>query len=205
MPLSPENFQQQLSNSFFDTARQRCDREGDEVLNTLIAEQGKKEALRLFDLLIQNIELPLTKLPEEIRQFITNHRQLPDWADARQIRLAQELFADHGPKFLLFLFYKSLPILYACKNGAQVLVQTGRLAHQSDSLAVFNRRIAETGQFLINICPSGSVLYIINRVFFDQTELGHCSGAHHQRSLRVLYCNLKQRCCKNTKSTAKTI
>ena len=47
------------------------------------------------------------------------------------------------------LYYKSLPVLYACAKGAQVLTTTGKLAHKDEDMKIFSRRVAETGQFLM--------------------------------------------------------
>ena len=145
-----------LSQEFLDAARQRTDPPADQAIATLVQRAGKPSAKQLFDTLIRQIDLPIDQLPPEIVAFIQAHRQLPNWIDYRKIQLAQDLFVDHGPKFLLFLYYKSLPILYACAHGAKVLVHTGRLSQQQDTLKVFSRRIAETGQFLINVMEEGS-------------------------------------------------
>ena len=152
----PDQFTTTLQHDFLDAARQRTDPAADAALAALVDRAGKSEAKRLFDMLIRQIDLPIDLLPLEITGFIQQHRSLPNWADHHQIKVAQELFVDHGPKLLLFLYYKSLPILYACANGAKVLIHTGRLSQQQDSLKVFSRRIAETGQFLINVMEEGS-------------------------------------------------
>lgn len=154
--MSPktDEFLANLNNQWLDHKRQRADPPADALIRDLVAQAGPKRAKQLFDTLIRNIELPLDQLPLTIRSFVQEHEQLPPWTEPKQLQLAHELFVDHGPKMLVFLYFKSLPILYACRNGAQVLVQTGRLAHQSDAHLQFSRRIAETGQFLINVMLS---------------------------------------------------
>ncbi len=149
------NFSTVLQDDFLDAARQRSDPPADAALSALIQRIGKEAARELFDTLIRQIELSMDTLPPEIVDFVNQHRQLPDWADEEKIRAGQDLFVDHGPKFLLFLYYKSLPILYSCAHGAKVLIHTGRLT-QKDALRIFSRRIAETGQFLINVMEGGS-------------------------------------------------
>lgn len=132
------------------------DPEADQLLDLLVKNHSVPSAKHWFDALIREVELPLDELPSEIQQFVSNHHLLPTWADVSKIRLAQELFIDHGPKFLLFLYFKSLPLLYSMKNGVQVLVKTGRLAHDPKAETVFTRRIAETGQFLLEVMsPDG--------------------------------------------------
>ena len=99
--------------------------------------------------------------------------------------MAQELFLDHGPKMLLFLYFKSLPTLYACKKGAKVLVRTGNLAHSGDEMIIFSRRIAETGQFLLNVMAPGSLVHnglgvkTILKVRLIHAAIRHFVKAHH--------------------------
>ncbi len=152
------NFKQYITDSLLDEKRLIADPPADAVIEKLVAEKGDAAAKALFDTLVSNIELPIVQLPEIVQLFVKENKELPTWADPAQIKLANDLFVDHGPKFLIFLFYKSLPILYACANGAQVLVQTGRLAHKEDGHQQFNRRIAETGQFIIDVMAPGSIL-----------------------------------------------
>ena len=136
--------------------RLTADPAADQLVKDLVIQKGEFASTKLFDRLTRNIGLPLDFLPRLVNEFIEQNSSLPDWADPVKINQAHELFIDHGPKFLIFLYYKSLPMLYACANGAQVLVQTGRLAHQQ-STEKFTRRIAETGQFLIDVMAPGSL------------------------------------------------
>lgn len=151
----PANFRELWSDEFLNHKRSLADQPADLLIEQLVNEKGKGEAKKVFDILIRNIDLPLSELPESVRQFIASTNSLPDWADPDKMKTAQQLFVDHGPKFLTFLYYKSLPLLYACANGAQVLEHTGRLAHKEDKHIQFSRRIAETGQFLLNVMVPG--------------------------------------------------
>lgn len=147
-----------ISNTFLDVKRQIGDPLADDTLQQIIADHGPAEAKRLFDLLIGRIEMPVSELPTAAQEFLVKTNQLPAWADWEKIKLANDLFLDHGPKFLVFLYYRSLPILYSCANGAKVLVQTGRLSHQeNDQHKIFARRIAETGQFMLEVMKPGSL------------------------------------------------
>ena len=146
-----------LNDEFLDQCRLLGDLPADEALAALVAEKGEAEARRLFDLLIRRIEMPLDELPGSLRGFLASTDRLPDWADPHKVDLAHELFLDHGPKFLVFLYYKSLPLLYSCANGAQVLVRTSRLTNDTQDLTIFTRRIAETGQFLLEVMSRGNL------------------------------------------------
>lgn len=145
------------TDEFLDRKRQLADPLADAVLEKIVGEKGEKEALRVFDLLIRNIEMPVDRLPVEVDDFLQSTNQLPKWADTEKIHVAHELFLDHGPKFLLFLFYKSLPLLYTDKKGAEVLVRTSRLTHNVEDITIFTRRIAETGQFMIDLMSEGGL------------------------------------------------
>lgn len=127
----------------------------DEAVAAIVSEKGPKEAGRLFHLLITNIDLPLDELASPIQDYLAATNQLSAKTDWEQIRLANELFIDHGPKFLLFLYYKSLPLLYLNAKGAVVLERTSRLMHQGADISIFTRRVAETGQFLLDVMTPG--------------------------------------------------
>jgi hypothetical protein len=165
-----------------DELRQVGDPLADEAVGAIIAEKGLDEARHLFDQLIRNIELPKDELPDSLQAFWEATNQLPDWADWERIQLANDFFLDHGHRFLVFLYYKSLPILYSCAKGAEVLIRTGRLAHGSEQLDVFSRRIAETGQFLMNVMapealkPGGIGIQAIQKVRLIHAAIRHFVG-----------------------------
>ena len=145
------------TDDMLDAARQRTDPPADALVATLVAEQGLDQARALFDTLIRQVDLPLAELPAPMADFVRIQGQLPPWADARLLRRAETVFLDHGPKFLLYLYYLSLPTLYACAKGAQVLYLTGRLMPSREGHARFSRRIAETGQFLLDVMTPGGL------------------------------------------------
>ena len=144
-------------NEFLDQARLRADPLADKVIDDLVNEFGIAESRRIFDILIRNVEIPLDKLPESTKAYFEETKVLPSWIDWDKIKLANKVFLDHGPAFLAFLYYKSLPTLYACKNGVQVLVKTGRLSREGTDMEKFTRRVAETGQFLLFVMSPGGM------------------------------------------------
>lgn len=145
------------TDAFLDNKRLIADPEADQVLTQILESEAAGESRRLFDLLIRNIDLPLDTFPDSVRAFLEKTNQLPAWTDWKKIERAHLLFLDHGAKFLFFLYFKSLPLLYSCKNGAAVLVKTSRLTHKQQNLEIFTRRIAETGQFLVNVMTPGAL------------------------------------------------
>jgi hypothetical protein len=143
------------TDELLDKKRLLGDPLADEAVAAIVAEKGPAEAGRLFNLLITNIDLPLDDLSAPIRNYLTATNQLSADTDWEQIRLATDLFIDHGPKFLLFLYYKSLPLLYLNARGAVVLEKTSRLMHEGGDVSIFTRRVAETGQFLLDVMAPG--------------------------------------------------
>ena len=146
-----------LTDQFLDEMRQFTDPPADEVIAAFLQKHGRNKAKELFDMLIGHVGLHTARLPIELRAFVESNRNLPDWADPEKIRLAEEVFINHGPKFLLFLFYKSLPTLYSFEKGAQVLLITGRLSDEATGRKKFNRRVGETGQFVLDIMSPGNL------------------------------------------------
>ncbi|MBR9921586.1 MAG: DUF2236 domain-containing protein [Bacteroidetes bacterium] len=146
-----------MTDAFLDAQRQQGDPLADEAIDRLLETEGADSAKALFNQLIGEIEMPEASFPPSMQDFFETTRQLPAEADWQKIRVAQDLFLDHGPKFLVFLYYKSLPQLYCCANGAEVLTRTGRLSRQGDDMEIFARRIAETGQFLMEVMQKGGL------------------------------------------------
>lgn len=164
MPI-PTNW----NDAFFDEKRQIGDPLADEAIQQLIDTQGNEAAQALFNTLINDIDLPVSHLPA-LQSYLNQTKQLPDWADWEQINQGYQLFLDHGAKFLVFLYYKSLPQLYTNAKGATVLTRTSRLTNEDQSLKIFARRIAETGDFLLDVMgkdalkPSGLGIQAIQKI-----------------------------------------
>lgn len=176
---------QKWTDELLESKRQIGDPEADAIIAELVTEQGPEGARQLFDQLITNIEIPIQNLPARLRDYIRSHQQLPEYADWEQVRIATELFIDHGPKFLLFLYYKSLPQLYLNAKGAVVLEKTSRLTHQGSDLRIFARRVAETGQFLLdvmapdNLMAGGPGIQAIQKVRLIHASVRHFMPPDH--------------------------
>ncbi|MDX2245726.1 MAG: oxygenase MpaB family protein [Bacteroidia bacterium] len=151
------SYKERWTDAWLDQARFRSDPVADEVIEKIVAEYGTPKAKEIFDFLIRDIGIPYGQLPSFTRSYFTSNHLLPGWTDPEKIRLAEKVFLDHGPKFLVILYYKSLPTIYSCKNAAPVLTQTGRLAPDREGLEKFTRRIAETGQFLLDVMTPGGL------------------------------------------------
>ena len=145
------------TDSALEQFRHQADPLADNAMAHILANKGKEEAYRIFGLLIRNIEMPAAQLPAEAAPFLDATRALPSFANAGAISEAHRFFLDHGAKCLFLLYYKSLPLLYCMHKGAPVLVRTSRLTNEDQSLRIFARRIAETGQFLIDVMTPGEL------------------------------------------------
>ena len=147
------------TDKMLEQFRLQADPLADEAMASILSNKGKEEAYRIFDLLIRNIDTPVIQLPKEVRPFLEATQSLPDDTDPEAIAEAHRFFLDHGAKCLFLLYYKSLPLLYCMHKGAPVLVRTSRLTNEDQSLRIFARRIAETGQFLIDVMTPGELTF----------------------------------------------
>jgi hypothetical protein len=71
---------------------------------------------------------------------------LPRWADRQQIERGQQFLEDYALPIAAALFNGSLPVSYTAGHGTKVLTATADLAS-----ANVNRRLAETGQMLLDL------------------------------------------------------
>ena len=172
------------TNSYLDEKRQEADPLADELIDELIVLHGEKASKELFDRLVTNLELPVIDLPPSVKKFLHHTAKLPKWLSNEDLTSSNLLFRDHGPKMLLLLFFKSLPLLYSDAKGAQVLQHTSRLTHSEDGLEIFARRIAETGQFLLNVMANDNfsqnsmAITTIRKVRLIHAAIRHFTDRH---------------------------
>lgn len=141
----------QWTDEFLDSMRQTTDPLADDAVNELF-QQGDVEAVSsLMRELLKNDQIIPDRLPPRIQRYLQQSGRFPAWADAGKIRLAEDLFARHGMLICSSLFFSSLPTCYACGKGVQVLHLTARL--ETDP----KRRIAETGQLILDVMASGGL------------------------------------------------
>jgi hypothetical protein len=98
-----------------------------------------------------------SNLPQSVINYFNTNNNLPEWANLEKIKIAQNLFLEHGPEIALILNYKALPLCYACKNGAKVLATTGRLISNGNDTSKMMRRLLETSQMVINVMSEGGL------------------------------------------------
>ncbi|MFD1141814.1 oxygenase MpaB family protein [Larkinella insperata] len=140
--------------------RSRQDPIADTLVADLIRDHGVSVVNQLLPTLTRNYELKQELFPDaigqRIGQYLDETAQPPSWANPEAIRIAQNLFADHGITIALLLQLRSLPMTYACAHGARVLYETGLMTAR-DGKANLVRRLMETAQFVIFCMEPGGL------------------------------------------------
>ena len=146
------------SDAFLWSKRKLGDPIADQVITTLLAENQKGEVDQIFQMLVRNRQFPnpaFDVLPEPVKKVVEDYfihtRQLPAYAEPFRLMIAADVFKNHGPKMLMILLCRSLPLCYTCWRGAKVLYRTGRLRVHDGSLDAFSRRLMETAQFVVDM------------------------------------------------------
>jgi hypothetical protein len=139
------------TDAFLEPMRQVGDQPADLAIATMFAagDVGAVNALMLH--LVNNEEMIPESLPETVKTFLATTEDLPPFADAAKIRIAEELFFQWGPQIILILHCYSLPYCYAAKKGVQVLALTSRLSTNA------SRRIIEVAQMLVDVMQPGGL------------------------------------------------
>lgn len=91
--------------------------------------------------------------PSWISNWVNAHESPPDWASQDLIARGQQFFKDNSLDITVALFCASLPYSYAVAQGVEVLERTSELARA----ATITRRIAETGQMLLDVTGVGAL------------------------------------------------
>ncbi|GAB3934594.1 DUF5995 family protein [Larkinella terrae] len=151
------------TDEFLWSKRRLGDPLADETIAAILLDNQKGEIDQIFQMLVRNRTFPnpaFDVLPERLKKIVEDYfvktRRLPDWAEPFKLAVATDVFKLYGPKILLLLLCKSLPLCYTCWRGAKVLYRTGRLRVHDGSLDSFTRRLMETAQFVVNILTLNS-------------------------------------------------
>jgi hypothetical protein len=146
------------SNEFLWSKRKLGDPIADQVITTLLVENQKGEIDQIFQMLVRNRQFPnpaFDILPDGVKKVVEEYfvhtRQLPAYTEPFKLMIAADVFKNHGPKMLMILLCRSLPLCYTCWRGAKVLYRTGRLRVHDGSLDAFSRRLMETAQFVVDM------------------------------------------------------
>jgi hypothetical protein len=84
-------------------------------------------------------------------EYLTASKDMPEWADAKKIARAEELFMDNGVLSVVLLFCSSLPECYVLPDLSAVLNATGQLVDHTDY------RIRQTGAMIFPVMNEGGL------------------------------------------------
>ncbi|WNG42929.1 DUF2236 domain-containing protein [Archangium minus] len=139
------------THDFMDEMRTRMDPLADAVIERLFTE-GKVDAVnRLMRTLVENDDLPSSKLPPYVMDYLASTRASVPKLDPEKLRQGQELFDLFGPEVMMILGFYSLPAAYAARKGVQVLYRTGFLQKRPV------RRVFETAQMVVDVMTEGGL------------------------------------------------
>jgi hypothetical protein len=134
-----------------DEMRMQMDPLADTVIERLFSE-GKVESVnQLMCTLVENDDLPSSKLPPYVREYLVRTQEEVLGVDPEALRQGQELFELFGPEVMMVLGFYSLPAAYAARKGVQVLARTG-LLHKHPV-----RRVFETAQMVVDVMTPGGL------------------------------------------------
>jgi hypothetical protein len=89
----------------------------------------------------------------DVTNWILGSQSAPPWVQTALVAEGQELFTEWSLDIVTALFCASLPFAYAAAQGVEVLERTSQLADPR----TIARRIAETGQMLLDISEPGAL------------------------------------------------
>ncbi|QJD94826.1 DUF2236 domain-containing protein [Mucilaginibacter robiniae] len=134
------------SDDFLSTQRLVADPVVDTFITHTFANDQDKTALRNYlDSLKANHQLDVLPTAYANETLFAQAKQLPPWADKRQMQRGAAFFARHASLVLNMLGLLSLPYDYAGANGAMVLYLSKRLRNDAAM------RLQETGQFVWDV------------------------------------------------------
>ena len=117
----------------------------DPEVDALVAEtMGTTETGSIEDEMLAMVALGRRE-GSSIGDYFATEVALPEWADERKLAVAQDFFANWGLQLSIGLFFGALPRSYTAASSVRALTVVGGLTKQP------TRRIAETGQFLIDV------------------------------------------------------
>ncbi|HEY8527760.1 MAG TPA: oxygenase MpaB family protein [Acidimicrobiales bacterium] len=139
-----------LEDGDLDKLRQMGDEAADRVAGELREEHPELDEPDLVRLVLRDLATGERPVDPAVQRWMYEGPDLPAWADRDLIRLGQRFFGDWPLPVITALFCVSLPNAYAAEDGARVLTLTSDLATKNAA-----RRIAETGQMIIDVMDMG--------------------------------------------------
>lgn len=139
-----------IDNEFLQAMRFETDPPADQVIQHLFSNGNAQTINELMSAISgTNASLP-DNLPELVNTFFEQTAVLPAWANPKWMEEGRLFFAKHTQPILSALGSLSLPYCYAAADGAQVLYLSQRIRKDT------KKRLADTGQFVLNIMKKGA-------------------------------------------------
>lgn len=171
---------QEWNPAFLQAKRQKSDPLADQLVSSIMAQKELGHVNHLFTLITKDSDRLGADAPPALREYFETTSRLPEWADPDLLRLGQQVYLRHSLWISTLLCYKSLPVCYACANGAEVLHRTARLNKKEGSTNAFARRIAETAKFVMfSMSPGGLSPRGKGLVAAQKTRLIHAVIRHY--------------------------
>lgn len=131
--------------------------DGDPAADELLREAVKQSGRTAAEILT-GLRKPAADMPSWLDDLLDSWVQqgpslLPTWSDPELMAAGQRFFDAWDLAICSALFTASLPSAYAGAQGVSVLARVSQLAEQG----TVNRRIAETGQMLLDITQPGAL------------------------------------------------
>jgi hypothetical protein len=139
-----------LDDEALDELREVGDEDADAVAVELCARHPGLDENDIVRIVLRDLARGEQAGDDTVRRWMFQGPDLPDWADLDKIKAGQAFFGDWALAVTTALFCVSLPCAYAAADGTRVLGLTSDFATKNSS-----RRIAETGQMLIDVMDLG--------------------------------------------------
>ncbi|WHY76848.1 oxygenase MpaB family protein [Neobacillus sp. WH10] len=139
------------TDEFMECLRMEGDPIPDQIIEELFENSQVGTVNALLRQLMNNDQSYPEELPDNIEFWLKDTACCPDGVDWARMRNAAELFQEHGIAITLLLATSSLVHCYAARKGVKVLTFSYRLGQNA------YRRIAETGQFVLQIMSPGGL------------------------------------------------
>lgn len=131
--------------------RQDGDPEADGAVAALLAKAPYSKATDPLGYIIG--ELRQLETPPLVSEWMSKDEPIPKWVKQDLLDKGQSVFDEWSLDIVTSLFCASLPFAYAAADGVEVLDRISELAKRG----TIARRIAETGQMLIDISEPGAL------------------------------------------------
>lgn len=139
------------TDAFLEPMRQVGDAPADAAIKAMFDAGDVSDVNTLMRTLVSNDQMAPEALPDAVRTFLATTEDLPPFADAAKIKVAEEMFYQWGPDMIWILHCYSLPYCYAALKGVQVLALTSRLSKNAA------RRIIEVAQMFVDVMQPGGL------------------------------------------------